>query len=205
MEIPLPPPPKLQRSYASFAGAEREVSEESRKLTAQVLTAYEALPFKGPVLELVPGVIAVHDMWEANLRDELMDRQEAETVAQFSLEDWLKAKVETEGTDDQRARLAALLEAIPPAPPATFAEQRVDDGFYSNGLPTDIMSVVHQPLVEIPVYRDFQVDDIPVEDVVGQSQDDDDETVVDSTAVDSTLGCEEEKSSLPKYDDEEGA
>ena len=164
MELPLPPPPSLCRSHATFLGPDPDPKAE--KIVGQVLKAYGNLPFKGPVLELIPGVIAVEDMWEANLKDELMDRAEFGTVETFSLETWLKAKVDKEGTPDQQARLSALLNALPePAP--------VVDSF---GLPADIMNVVQQPLIEVSVYRD--IDDIPVpdhlDDHVGPDDDDDD-------------------------------
>jgi len=92
-------------------------------------------------------------MWEANLKDELMDRTEFGTVEQFSLEVWLKEKVEREGTADQRQRFAALLDSLAPDEP--------DEPVY--GLPDDVLDVVQQPLVEVSAYRNF--DDITVDDV----------------------------------------
>mmetsp|Transcript_28154 Transcript_28154/g.90761 ORF Transcript_28154/g.90761 Transcript_28154/m.90761 type:complete len:180 (+) Transcript_28154:99-638(+) len=149
MDLPLPP--RLTRQHATFV--EVKSDPKSVALCAQIVKAYHNLPFRGPVLELIPGVIAVHDMWEANLKDELMDRTEFGTVEQFSLEVWLKEKVEREGTADQRQRFAALLDSLAPDEP--------DEPVY--GLPDDVLDVVQQPLVEVSAYRNF--DDITVDDV----------------------------------------
>ena len=159
------PQPRLARSQASVVSDPSTADPRIDPLVRQVLQAYGALPFKGPVLELIPGVIAVKDMWLANLTDEMMERADIgyKSVESFSLESWLKSKVENEGTPQQKAELANLLESLPPT-----QEQETMDDFYSNGLPTDVMDVMNQPLREVLVYRSV--------DNIAQTEDDEEDT-----------------------------
>mmetsp|Transcript_28155 Transcript_28155/g.90766 ORF Transcript_28155/g.90766 Transcript_28155/m.90766 type:complete len:82 (+) Transcript_28155:99-344(+) len=55
MDLPLPP--RLTRQHATFV--EVKSDPKSVALCAQIVKAYHNLPFRGPVLELIPGVIAV--------------------------------------------------------------------------------------------------------------------------------------------------
>lgn len=85
-------------------------------------------------------------------------------------------KVEDEGTQEQREELRALQERLD-AEDARVAQQQmayeiIDDAFQHSGLPSDIMSVVHQPLTEVEVYRDLS--DIAVDAAQPPADDDND-------------------------------
>ncbi|KAJ8602021.1 hypothetical protein CTAYLR_002784 [Chrysophaeum taylorii] len=154
------PPPRLARSYATtpedFVARRREAADA---ILRQVKTAYSNLPFKGQPLVLPGGIEVADDLWRCELEDLLENLDETELKA-FSLEEWLTAKVDAEGTPSQRDDLRKLLRSLDD-------HYDMEDDFHY-GLPTDIMSVVHQPLTEIEVYRDLP--DIDIDD-----DDDDDD------------------------------
>mmetsp|Transcript_21370 Transcript_21370/g.84997 ORF Transcript_21370/g.84997 Transcript_21370/m.84997 type:complete len:203 (-) Transcript_21370:323-931(-) len=165
------PPPRLVRSTATVPGAEvlappRAADDaEASRLASHVLAAYANLPFKGRPLVLPGDVVVCEDLWKADLEDALGDARAngLAAVQAFSLEAWLQAKVESDGTAAQREELRALVATLPAEDGGrpSYSPEIIDDGFYSNGLPADIMAVMHQPLVEIPVYRGLG--DLPLE------------------------------------------
>lgn len=150
----LSPPPRLCRSHATTYQDVR--SAGTITLLATVKAAYANLPFKGEPLVLPGGVVAVEDMWQAALETKLdaVAEEGDEALRNFSLENWLVAKVEAEGTAAQKQQLKELRDNLD----ASEQPAPVDDelrSFYS----TDLMSThfQEQPLLEVEVYRDLNI------------------------------------------------
>lgn len=128
-----------------------------------VKTAYANLPFKGEPLILPGDIVAVEDVWQAALEmklDAVADQGEA-ALRNFSLENWLVAKVESDGTPTQRQQLKELRENLD----ASEQPAAVDDelrSFYG----ADLMSThfQDQPLLEVEVYRDLNIPDVGVDE-----------------------------------------
>lgn len=164
-------PPALSRRHATTA-LQTSPGPEGDRLRRQVLTAYANLPFKGMPL-IVGNCTFAADMWRCSLEDELDLLAEDGLCAlqRFDLEAWLMAKVDQEGTDAQKDELRKLRANLDEAEAiARSPYEIVDDGY--GGLPSDISSVVHQPLTEIEVYRD--ISGIVMEPENGDDDDDDD-------------------------------
>lgn len=156
----LSPPPRLCRSHATTYQDVR--SAATITLLETVKAAYANLPFKGEPLILPGGVVAVEDMWQAALETKLdaVAEEGEDALRKFSLENWLVAKVEAEGTEAQKQQLKELRENLD----ASEQPVPVDDelrSFYS----TDLMSThfQEQPLLEVEVYRDLNIADVGVE------------------------------------------
>lgn len=164
--------PALTRRHATTNLQTNPGSAEGDRLRRQVLTAYANLPFKGMPLVVGNRTFAA-DMWRCSLEDELDLLAEDGLCAlqRFDLEAWLMAKVDNEGTDVQKDELRKLRANLDEAEAiARSPYEIVDDGY--GGLPSDISSVVHQPLTEIEVYRD--ISGIVMEPENGDDDDDDD-------------------------------
>uniref|UniRef100_A0A7S3NHJ8 Uncharacterized protein n=1 Tax=Aureoumbra lagunensis TaxID=44058 RepID=A0A7S3NHJ8_9STRA len=154
-------PPKLKRSNLKsncYGWPKVQTDSEAEKLSKTVLRAYDQLPkvLKGPAIVLPGEIVCTPDHWRDALNDELMDRCESGlySVQAFSLEDWLVKKVRLDGSSEQQKALDDLIAALPPLPSST-ARQELAEDFYSSELPSDIMNVVNQPLVEVSTYRDI--------------------------------------------------
>ncbi|KAJ8602059.1 hypothetical protein CTAYLR_002785 [Chrysophaeum taylorii] len=166
-------PPPLTRSHATTTIFTK--STQGAEVAQRVLGAYATLPFKGPRLVLPGGEVVSEDTW----RDALEDDLELSASQDFNLEQWLKAKVELEGTQDQKDKLRELLRNLD----EVEARERVQSFEIVSeygGMPNDIMSVVQQPLREIPVYR--SISDLPVPDAEDEpaTKDDSSEAPLDS-------------------------
>lgn len=149
--------------------------QETERLMRQVLQAYATLPFHGPPLVIPGGIVVTDDVWRCKLEDELDELWESgpEGLENFSLEAWLTAKVAADGTLAQKGELAKLTARLDEVD-GGYGPEIIDDGFHYNGLPADIMSIVHQPLSEVEVYRDLS--DIAVDaDPAPEADDDDDD------------------------------
>lgn len=99
-------------------------------------------------------------------------------LKEFSLEAWLMEKVQVEGTDEQREELQALrknLDEVEARAGRDNLAYEIIEDFPHSGLPSDIMSVVHQPLAEIEVYRDLSDIAVNDDDAVAQDNGDDDD------------------------------
>mmetsp|Transcript_534 Transcript_534/g.2095 ORF Transcript_534/g.2095 Transcript_534/m.2095 type:complete len:180 (+) Transcript_534:150-689(+) len=159
MSQPLLPPPKplLRRSRATdFV---EEESHEATRLRAQVLRAFDALPFKGPALVLdASNTRVVDDVWRAALEATLEDMPAAH-LALFDLEQWLGERLAMDGTPAQQAAFERLLAELDEPTPVS-------------AIPFDIGEVMlTQPRTEIEVYRG--VDDLLTLDQLDLADDED--------------------------------
>mmetsp|Transcript_9282 Transcript_9282/g.23622 ORF Transcript_9282/g.23622 Transcript_9282/m.23622 type:complete len:199 (+) Transcript_9282:148-744(+) len=154
------PPPRLVRSHATTTILPPPAPlGEAQRLTRQVLTAYANLPFKGQALVLPGDVVVADDLWRCKLEDHLEDLADdgLDALKAFSLEAWLMTKIESEGTTAQKEELRHLQARLDEVEAKPRAFEIIDDGYghVASGLPSDILSVVHQPVTEIEVYRDL--------------------------------------------------
>ena len=143
MDVPAPPP--LRRSFATVHD---DQEKEFWAVRWQATRAYGRLKtqFHGPPL-LVGDTVIIADAWEAQL-DLALDAAEREgKLKEFSLETWLGARIQTEGTDEDRTNWKILMEQM------ESYETPVEP------LPIDIYS---QPLIEVETFRGL--DDLLVED-----------------------------------------
>lgn len=192
----LPPPKLTRRAPATLARLfedEGRDSADCAALVAQVTTAYARLPFKGPALVLVGDVVLVDDTWRAHLQDELEELSEEGLVAleRFDLELWLAAKIDREGSGEQRTALAELRQRL------DESEQVMDDSL-RYGLPSDIASISYQPMHEIEVYRDLS-------DVAGGDDDEDFESNFGGFALDPLAPSNLRRSQSADDDDDDFA
>ena len=127
--------PLLTRCFATSVGGVKETGE----LRSQIISAFEALPFHGPPIELPCGSEVVKDSWLCALEHEL-DSYEKTGLDQFDLEAWLAAKVNAEGTDVQRRDFAAFVKSLDDMEGPT-----IDDS----------LTPLAMPLREVEVYRDL--------------------------------------------------
>lgn len=118
------------------------------------MAAYENLPFRGGPLLLPNGIVVSEDLWRCQLE------MESSLDKNFSLEEWLKRKVETDGSAKQKRDLADLVSRFD-----DWERNSVDDAL---GLPAEISVMEHQ-VEEIMVYRG-----LPTDIVVPEDEDEDD-------------------------------
>ena len=76
----------------------------SQNLKSEILNLYDISSFKGPSFILPNGVIVSDDMWRSSLEmrlDDISD-QSLHALRTFSLKDFIKEKIDLEGSDVQK-------------------------------------------------------------------------------------------------------
>jgi len=142
--------------------------KKENHLRDMIIRAYETLPmFHGPKLE-INGSIICQDAWRDALEMTLDDVDKTS----FSLENWLKIRVEVDGSKEQKIAFKNLLDTL--------------DSFESNQIsehPSAMLEVCAQPLIEVDTYRSLDhledlFDDFGFSEEADSSQDEE-ETIED--------------------------
>mmetsp|Transcript_28848 Transcript_28848/g.92922 ORF Transcript_28848/g.92922 Transcript_28848/m.92922 type:complete len:198 (+) Transcript_28848:150-743(+) len=130
--------PRLSRAFATSVGA---MAQSTAEVRAQVVSAFQALPFHGPPIELPCGSEVVKDSWLCALETELDAYEKRDELPSFDLEAWLRAKVNAEGSDDQIADFAAFVQQL--------------DDYERPEIDETLTALADAPLREVEVYRDL--------------------------------------------------
>jgi len=95
-------------------------SQEANEIRAKIMKAYSNKPFRGPPFSLPSGEIVVEDLWKESLNakiDEIIDHR-FDNLKIFADENdergwvlnWLRYKVQNEGSDQQKEIYDELLK-----------------------------------------------------------------------------------------------